>query len=342
MNAHPTGITIAGNILTDLVKDIDHYPAIGMLANISHISRAVGGCVPNTGINLAKMAPDMPLSAVGCIGRDEQGEYVLAQLQNHGIDTTQVTVLDNAPTGFSDVMNLPSGERTFFHARGANARFAPHHVDIAALNSRMLHIGYILLLDEFDRPDPDYGTAMARFLHDVQEAGIKTSVDVVSDSSADFPGMVSPALGYCNYAIMNEIESCAVSGLSPRTSDGRPDVGNIRRAMEEMAAKGVKDKVIVHSKEAGFCLDVASGRFTAVPSLNIPADEIKGSVGAGDAYCAGCLYGLYNDLADEDLLRFASAAAACNLFAANSIDGMQSVAAIQKMENHYGRVAECW
>ena len=33
--------------------------------------------------------------------------------------------------------------------------------------------------------DAEYGTVMARFLHDVKELGIKTSIDVVSDSKAD-------------------------------------------------------------------------------------------------------------------------------------------------------------
>ena len=47
-------------------------------------------------------------------------------------------------------------------------------------------------------------------------------------------------------------------------------------------------------------------------------------MGAGDAFCAGCLYGIYNGFTDEQLLEFASGAAACNLFAENSVDGMRS------------------
>ena len=48
------GIAIAGNILTDIVKTVDCYPQIGMLANILSVSQAVGGCAPNTSIDLAK------------------------------------------------------------------------------------------------------------------------------------------------------------------------------------------------------------------------------------------------------------------------------------------------
>ena len=49
------GITIAGTMLADIVKNIDVYPKVGMLSKMSNISLAVGGCVPNTAINLSKI-----------------------------------------------------------------------------------------------------------------------------------------------------------------------------------------------------------------------------------------------------------------------------------------------
>ena len=92
----------------------------------------------------------------------------------------------------------------------------------------------------------------------------------------------------------------------------------------------------MHCKEAGCCLD-ASGEWTVIPSLKIPAEEIQGSVGAGDAFCAGCLYGLYHHYSDQEMLEFASAAAACNLFAANAVDGMRSKQEILQVMQHYER-----
>ena len=330
------GITIAGNILADIVKNIDVYPKAGMLAKVSDISYAVGGCAPNTAINLAKIDRSVPISVLGKIGTDENGRYILSQLQRNGIDVEGIAFSDNTPTSFSDVMSMPSGERTFFHKKGANAEFSPDDIDINSLNCDILHIGYILLLDMIDMEDDDYGTVMARFLSNVQKQGIKTSVDVVSDSGADYSAKIIPALKYCNYAIMNELESCAVFGLDAYTDDVLCKA-NVKLAMEKMADCGVRDKVIVHSKKVSFVYDVKSGTFTEVASLKIPADEIKGSVGAGDAFCAGCLYGLYNNFTDRQLLEFASAAAACNLFAANSVDGMRPKNEIMKLSEEYQR-----
>ena len=189
---------------------------------------------------------------------------------------------------------------------------------------------------QFDKEDPTYGTVMARFLHDAQEHGIKTSVDTVSQQGGDYAGKVIPALKYCHYAIMNEVEACNAFFVDPYEK-GVLQVDRIRDVMERMVEAGVSEKVILHSKKAGFCLDAATGEFTVVPSLKIPDEEIKGSVGAGDAYCAACLYGLYHHFSDQKLLEFASAAAACNLFAANSIDGMLPKNEIIKLPEKYGR-----
>lgn len=337
MTGERRGIVIAGNILADIVKTIDIYPQPGMLASIQSVSRAVGGCVPNVGIDLAKIDRSLPLTAIGRVGDDEHARYVISRLNQYGINTDRIAVSADKPTSFSDVMSLPSGERTFFHARGSNDEFCPEDIGLSTLDCSILHIGYIMLLDIFDRADDEYGTVMARFLHDAQEKGIKTSIDAVSSSVLNYSDMIKPALLYSNYVIINEIECCGIWDLAPYNKDGKLDVDNIKKAMELTAQAGVKDKIVVHSKQAGFCLDVASGEFTVVPSLEIPSEEIKGSVGAGDAYCAGCLYGIYQGFDDKFMLEFASAAAACNLFAENSIDGMREKNEIMQLMQKYRR-----
>ena len=332
------GIAVVGNTIADVVKSIDNYPGIGRLSHISDVTYAVGGCVPNVGINLVKIDRSIPVAAMGAVGMDEYGRYIIGQLQYHGINIDNMTFLSGVETAFTDVMSIPSGERTFFNKKGADAEFSPAHIDIKSLSCTLLHIGYIFMLDKFDAPDEEYGTVLARFLADVQAAGIKTSFDVQSSSTGDFAEKVIPALKYANYAIMNEIEATCTWNLEARLPSGKLNIDNIRLAMERMIECGVKDKAIVHSKEACFSLDAETGEFTAVPSLNLPKSEIRGSVGAGDAFCAGCLYGIYNEYSDKQLLEFASAAAACSLFAAGAVDSMRSKAEILALDQKYGRL----
>lgn len=327
------GIAIAGNMLVDYVKLIPSLPAAGMLASILSVDRAVGGSVPNTLLDLAAMGGDIPLTAIGLMGKDEAGDYVQSTLEKAGIDTRLVQRTQETATSFSDAMCArDTGERTFFHFRGANARFSPEHIPLDRIHARILHIGYLLLLDRFDAEDPEYGTVMARFLHDAQAAGFLTSIDVVSDSEGRFAQVVKPALKYCDYVIVNEIEACAVWGLSPRDENGSVSEENIRAALTLFKQSGVKRRAVVHCPEAGYCLD-EDGMFTKVSSLRLPDGYIKGSVGAGDAFCAGVLCGAEHDLPLKDAIILGIGSAAASLSEAGATEGMRTKEEVMKLYN---------
>ena len=88
-------------------------------------------------------------------------------------------------------------------------------------------------------------------------------------------------------------------------------------------------------------MKVKGGSIVTVPSLDLPKGFIKGSVGAGDAFCAACLYGLWQGYDEAHILSFASCAAACNLTAADSVSGMRPAAEIEQMNAQYRRIALC-
>ncbi len=333
----PRGIAIAGSMLVDIVNIIDRYPKKNMLANVISSDMAVGGCVPNTIIDIARIDPEIFLTAIGKVGNDEYGRYLLSQLKKYGIDVSNVKVDNNTNTASTNVMTeQKTGERTFFYSGGANKYFGVDDVDIESLDCKILHAGYVLLLDALDEEDEEYGTKMARLLHKASEAGIKTSIDVVSEDGERFREKVIPALKQCDYAIMNEIECCSVTGLSPVNEDGSVNVENIRKTMEYFMELGVREKVIVHCADAGMALE-KNGEFVVVPSLELPEGYIKGSVGAGDAFAAASLYGIYNEWDNKRILEFASAAAACNLSETDSISGMKSAKEIEKIMEKYQR-----
>ena len=113
------GIVIAGSIIADVVKTIKNYPKQGMMTYISDITYSVGGCVPNTAIDIAKIDKDVRVSAIGKVGSDEYGRFILTQLENNGVDVSKISLSSESPTSFCDVMSMSTGERTFFHKKGA-------------------------------------------------------------------------------------------------------------------------------------------------------------------------------------------------------------------------------
>lgn len=330
-------VAIAGNILLDVVKRIDAWPEEGMLVNISNETRAVGGCVCNTGIDLKVLDPQTDVIVYGKVGMDEYGEWVLGQMQERGIDVSRVTRTASRPTSYTDVMTVEStGQRTFFHARGANAAFSPENIDIEKLNCDLFHLGYLLLLDEMDAEDADYGTKAARVLHDVQAKGIKTCIDLVSDQSGKFQKVVPPALRFCNYVVINEVEGGMLTGIEARNTDGFPNCEHLKEICQKIMQMGVKDAVVIHCPELSCALE-ASENFTVVPSLFVPREDIVGTVGAGDAFCAGMLYAFINNMNMTDGMRLASCVAACNLASADSVGNAKPLKEVLALEKKYQR-----
>ena len=70
-----------------------------------------------TAIDLAKMDKTLPVSAIGCVGEDENGRYIVSELRRNGVNVDRIKFSDKTCTNFFDVMSTPSGERTFFHCR---------------------------------------------------------------------------------------------------------------------------------------------------------------------------------------------------------------------------------
>ena len=330
----PNHITVAGNLVADYVKKIESYPARGTLSSISKISRGVGGVACSTTIALARLDKSVSVSVLGRVGNDENGQYIREMIAGEGV-RTDIIIDDNLPTSFTDVMSDEQGERTFFHARGANAAFCPDDIPFDKLDCDIFHIGYILLLDSMDAPDDEYGTVLARTLARIRALGIKTSIDVVSENSDRFKQIAIPSLKHCDYVIINENEASLITGLPIHDSSGFISAENIKKMLERLMEYGVHEMVTIHTPQGGWALSRTSGHVYS-PSLDLPADMIKGNVGAGDAFCAGMLYGLYKGFDLQKILEIAAGTAACNLTEANSTDGLRDYKGVTEMIKQRG------
>ena len=328
-----SGIACLGNLIVDVIKEIDAYPALGNLSTITDVTYATGGLVPNCLLDLAKMDPSLPLEAVGLVGRDAYGDRVVGALSVAGVDTRHIGRHPVLRTSFTDVMSC-GRERSFFHCRGANAAFSPEHIPLDDLRADILHFGYILLLDALDAPEPAHGTVLAGVLARAQAMGFKTSVDVVSEQGSRFARCVTPSLRYTDYCVINEVEAAAVTGIACRDGQGRLLFDRMRPICEALLAFGVRQWAVVHCPEGSFAVDGQS--YLRQPSLALPQSEIRGKTGAGDAFCAGILYSASQGIALPEALRLATVAAAASLTRANACDGLRPVAELYQMIDKYG------
>ena len=318
------GIAVAGNMIVDLLYPIAGMPAPGELTTVvADVSRSTGGCVCNDIVDLAKLDPELPLVALGRIGDDAEGQFVTDTLGAYkNIDLSHV--VKGGTNAYTIVMaDEITKQRTFFVGRGSGALFCEEDIPWDKLNVDILHAGYILLLDTLDSEDPEYGTKMARLLHTAQQHGIKTSIDVVSEAGDRFVRVVRPALKYTDYCVINEVEASATTGIPLRTEEGELIRENIPQALKKMKELGVSTWAVIHCPEVGFGLD-ENNDLVEVPSLKLPKGYIKGTVGAGDAFCAGVLYAAWKGENLKSAIELGTASAVCSLSEANATDGMRS------------------
>ncbi|ABP58973.1 carbohydrate kinase family protein [Enterobacter sp. 638] len=319
------GVIAAGNMLVDHVHQIVQWPERGWLAEIIHSERATGGAPLNVLLTLAKMHVGLPLQAVGLIGEDSDGDYIMAMLDQYHVNRQRVQRTTFAPTSMSQVMTDPSGQRTFFHSPAANRLLDLPAFDRLDSSMKIFHLGYLLLLDSLDMPDDEFGTRSARLLAQMREQGYETSLDLVSrKGDPRYQPLVLPALRYVDYLVINELEAGEFSGLEMRNGDDAPDIDHIALAASQLLAAGVKQRVVIHCPEGAWGETPGEpGQWIA--SKQLEQDEIIGSVGAGDAFCAGFLYGCHEAWPLTDSIQLAHACARASLLAANAIDGAKTL-----------------
>ena len=330
-----TGILAGGNWIIDHVKVIDTWPAQDALANILSGSDGTGGSPYNILVDLAKMGAPIPLAGVGLVGEDADGRRILDDCAHFRIDAGAMQQTGSAPTSFTDVMTVQgTGRRTFFHARGANALLDAPHFDFTKTNARIFHLGYLLLLDRLDGASATHGTVAAEVLARAQAAGLKTSIDVVSEDSDRFPKIVLPALKHVDVCVMNEFEAGRVTGRRIREGEAL-DRAELRVALQALLDAGVRERVVVHFPEGGCALG-RDGVWHEHGSVRLPADYIKGAAGAGDAFTAGVLMGWHEGLPVEDWLRYGVCAAAANLSDETCTGGMKPLAECLAIGERFG------
>jgi len=330
------GVCCAGNMLVDITYPIETWPRQGELTHITEgIQSTTGGAVCNTITDLARLDPELRLIASGFAGHDPEGDLILSELSQYpNIDLSMVR--RTGRTSFTAVMsNNRTKERTFFVHAGANAGYGEDEIDWDRLDVEIFHIGYILLLPHLDAEDPEYGTRMARLLHRAQARGMKTSIDVVTETGDRFRRLVTPALKYTDYCTINELEAQQTTGVTLRGEDGALRPENMRAALAALFALGVSTWAVIHCPEMGCGMD-ASGRYYEQKSLRLPQGYIQGTTGAGDAFCAGVLLAAERGLSMPEALKLAACAAAASLSEVGASDGVRSAGEVLKLYERYG------
>ena len=313
-----SGIACAGNWIVDIVHTIPHWPKKSDLVHISREATGVGGGAANVALDLAAFGAGFPVVPVGLIGQDLHGHIVREALKRAGLPETFVKDTAAQPTAHTHVMTVPGDSRTFFYHPGCNDLINEGDIPVEALAGaglKLFYLGYLNLMGRMDSLGPDGRTPASRVLERARAAGMMTCVDLVSADTPAFRAIVAASLPVTDVLFLNEVEAQRATGLPVAGPADR--VGLLAAA--SALRQGGAGAVAIHTPDLALWLGDAP---VWAGAIAVRPEAVVSPVGAGDAFCAGVLYGLHEGWAPARCLALGHRAAAASLGGATATDGI--------------------
>lgn len=290
-----------------LCRPVTDLPPGGGTYFVEDFALAVSGAAGSAAIVAAKHG--LNVQAVGGVGHDLMGDWVLRRLADFEVDTTHMQRCEGFMTSSSVVTTRPDGARPALHKRGATAGF---FVDDAALedvlDTKILHIGGVGLMDAMDTG------RNAEVLAEAKRRGITTTLDVFASTAEDL-ALIRPLLAHTDYFMPSEEEAMALSGMTD---------------FEAIAAflldQGTGAVILTLGADGAMYRDAAGGK------IDLPAFEIEAvcTCGCGDCFNAGFATGLHLGRPMQECIELGQAASAQNAMGLGSQAVVSTLAATLK------------
>lgn len=308
-------ILCVGGVTTDiLVKPVNSVLQPGVLCGVDSIDTHVGGCAANAAIDLAKLGA--PVRLCCRVGTDQFGDFVIKTAAEAGVDTHGIVQRDDPGTTISVVCIQHSGERSFLYYPGSSAAFCLDDIPAdAAEGYDIVFVAGSMILNHFD------GVPCAQYLDKLRKAGLYTVMDTCWDSEDIWLPKLEAAFPYVDLFMPSYDEAVKLSGKTEL-----PDIADFffNLGVGYMVIKVGKDGAYLQAKgEKGITLPTYS------------SVSVKDTTGAGDAFCAGFLAGLAQDMDMVSCAKLANAVGTHCVMEIGASTGIKPLAQIEAfMENN--------
>jgi len=299
-------------MVADVVgKPIKSIPEPGRLVLVEEMSLHTGGCAVNTATALARLG--MPVEVIGKVGTDPFGDFLLNTLMERNIGVQGVLRDKSTGTSVTMVMVDPDGERRFVHYIGANAMLTIEDVDMNLLRGKsILHIAGSLVLPGLD------GESTAELLRSAHAEGLVTFLDTVWDDTGRWMELMKPCLQYIDYFVPSLPEAQEITQLEDPIEVAR---SLINAAVGTVALKMGAEGCLVMNKD---------GEIIRYPAFPV---KVVDATGAGDAFAAGFIAGVWNGWNLEKTALFANAVGAMCVTGLGASGGVNSMEDTQDFIN---------
>jgi pseudouridine kinase len=308
--ARPGPVLVVGGANWDLACRSAAALAMGT-SNPGTVRRTPGGVGRNIAHVLARLGETPRLLCA--VGRDGEGEVLLAACRDEGIDVTLACRMDH-PTGLYIAVTGPDGELAVGLSAMAGMEAALDEVAMQGARYAFTAAGAVVV-------EANLGaaalTAGARF---ADEAGAPLVVDTVSvPKAARVTAILDAGLPIALLAT-NRDELAAITGQAVA---GERELAAAAARLHE---RGVARLMVGLGPDGAYVSsDDGAG---LVPSL---AAEVRDVTGAGDAAVAATLWALRQGASLADAARAGQAAAALTVASGDTVPGAMTAARIRAM-----------
>lgn len=253
---------------------IDRDQAKAIYSKMGPATEMSGGSVANTVAGFASLGGDA--AYIGHVRDDQLGEIFNHDMRSLGVDIRLKPADDGAPTARSHILVTGNGQRTMQTYLGSCTELALADIteETVATPKAILIEGYVYDIDE--------GPALCRKAMDIANEHSSTVVLSLSDSFCverhrdAYEAAIRDGV-HIVIADEDEINALMQTSTFDETLEAIRDYGNLF-----VTTRGDQGSVIVHGNEQ-------------VLQAATPVETVVDTTGAGDAYCAGFLYGWAND-----------------------------------------------
>ncbi|MGH9187696.1 MAG: PfkB family carbohydrate kinase, partial [Acidimicrobiales bacterium] len=184
-------VVVLGSLNADHTMWVDRLPGAGESLLANGYTLTLGGKGFNQAVTVARQGARVTM--VGCVGDDEEGDWLIETMATEGVDTDLVVHHASLPTGRGHITVGVDGSNTVVVASGANAGTT---FPSAALE------GAAVLLAQLECPLEVVGAALAA----AKAAGIVTVLN-----AAPAAPLASELLTLIDYLVVNEPEARVVA-----------------------------------------------------------------------------------------------------------------------------------
>ena len=306
------GILTGGTWCIDHNLTVDIWPAENGRAEIVAADKSGGGSGCNMAIDIRKLDPGLPVATIALVGDDANGRFLAALADSCGIDRARMATTGRTITDYTYAFaSLATGRRTHISFFGTSHLLTPDHFDFSGITHRIFHLGLPGVHEVMDGPWQDEPNGWVATLKKARAAGLTTNLELASIAAGRQAALVRPCLPHLDLLIVNDAEIGGIAGIET-VKDGRTDPAACIAAAKAVLDRGTPELAVVHFP-MGAVVATRDGSVVTRPAVRVPATEVAGANGAGDAFAAGFLYAVHEDWSVDKALSLAHATAAASL-----------------------------